>query len=76
MVSGATLYLPSGRKLFQAHRDALPVIAFGIAGIIVWILLSKSNVDEAVVALLPVWLQPDQRLAFNPFATIPNPLFQ
>jgi len=76
MVSGATLYLLSGRNLFQAHGDVLPGIAFGIAGIIVWILLSKSNVDEAVISLLPVWMQPDQRLGFNPFETIPNSSFQ
>ena len=76
MVSGATLYLLSGRNLFQAHRNVLPGIAFGIAGIIVWILLSKSNLDEAVISVLPVWLQPDQRLGFNPFETISGPFFQ
>ena len=75
MVGGATLYLLSGRKLFQIHGDVLPGIAFGIAGIILWILLSHSNLDEAVISLLPVWLQPGQRLAFNPFEAIPNPFF-
>lgn len=76
MVSGATIYLLSGRKLFRVHRNIFPGIAFGIAGILVWILLSESNVDETVISVLPVWLQPEQRLGFNPFEDISSPFFQ
>lgn len=73
MVSGAAIYLLSGRNVIQAHGKMLPGIAFGTVGIFIWILLSASNADEAVRSFLPVWLQPDQRLGFNPFEAISSP---
>ncbi|MCK5515437.1 MAG: CPBP family intramembrane metalloprotease, partial [Desulfobulbaceae bacterium] len=76
MVSGATIYLLSGRSLLQPHKNILIGVAFGIGGIIVWILLSQSNLEEAVISFLPAWLQPNQRLGFNPFETISNPFFR
>ena len=75
MVSGATIYLLSGRHLLLPHKNILPGVVFGIAGIIAWILLSRSNLDEAVISILPAWLQPDQRLGFNPYEIISNPFF-
>lgn len=76
MVGGATIYLLRGRSLFTVHKNILPGVAVGIAGIIVWILLSQSNLDEAVISVLPVWLQTDPRLGFNPFETISSPLLK
>ncbi len=74
MVSGAAIYLLSGRYLLQPHKNIVPGIIFGLVGIVLWILLSKSHLDEIVISVLPVWLQPDQRLAFNPFEDIASPL--
>jgi len=76
VVSGATIYLLIGKHLLQIHKNVLPGVAVGIVGIIVWILLSQSNLDEVVVSVLPVWLQPGQRLGFNPFQTISEPFFR
>lgn len=75
MVSGAAMYLLSGRYILQAHKNIIPGIAFGLLGLVLWIILSKSQLDEAVISVLPVWLQPDQRLSFNPFEEIASPLF-
>jgi len=75
MVGGATIYLLSGRYLLQPHKKIVPGIVFGLLGIVLWIVLSKSQLDEAVISMLPVWLQPDQRLGFNPFTDIGSPFF-
>jgi len=75
MVSGATIYLLSGRSLFRPHKNIFPGILVGILGIISWILLSASHLDESVISLLPVWLQPESRLGFNPFEEIASPIF-
>jgi len=76
MVSGATIYLLSGRHLFRPHINVVPGIIVGLVGIFIWILLSNSHLDEAVISLLPVWLQPDPRLGFNPFVEIDGPFFR
>lgn len=76
MVSGATIYLLSGRHLFRPHRNVAPGIIVGLVGIFIWILLSNSHLDEAVISLLPAWLQPDPRLGFNPFVEIDGSFFR
>jgi len=76
MAGGATIYLLSERYLFQPHKNILPGILFGITGIIAWILLSQLNLDEAVISVLPEWLQPGPRREFNPFETISSPFFE
>lgn len=76
VVGGAAVYLLSGRNLLQPHRNILSGIAFGIAGIVAWILLSRSNLDEAVISVLPAWLQPGPRLEFNPFEALSSPFFK
>ena len=76
MVSGATVYLLSGRSLFRPHKNVIPGIIVGFSGIIVWILLSNSHFDEVVISFLPAWLQPDPRLGFNPFEEIGDPFFR
>ena len=75
MVAGATMYLLSGRYLLQFHKKIAPGIVFGLVGVVLWILLSELHLNEAVFSVLPVWLQPDQRLSFNPFEEIASPLF-
>jgi len=75
MVGGATVYLLKGRYLLQPHKNIGPGIFVGVLGIIVWILLSQSSLDETVISTLPAWLQPDPRLGFNPFEEISSPFF-
>lgn len=74
MVSGAAMYLLSGRYIVQPHKKVLPGIFVGLLGIALWILLTNSHLDETVISFLPAWLQPEHRLGFNPFEDISNPL--
>ncbi len=74
MVSGATIYLLSGRYIYRAHKDLMPGILFGIVGIVLWIVLSRTHFTETIVSSLPVWLRPEPRQGFNPFESISSPL--
>ena len=75
MVSGATIYLLSGRSLIRPHGNILPGVLIGTFGIVIWILLSTSPLDEAVFSLLPAWLRPEPRMGFDPFNEIASPFF-
>ena len=74
IVSGVAIYLLRGHEIFHAHKNVGSGVLVGVVGIIIWILLSRSNIDEIVITLLPAWLQPEPRLGFNPFTEISNPI--
>ncbi len=73
ITSGITLYLLSCWKIVKPHRQILPGLAAGIIGIILWISLSSLGADETMAAVLPEWLRPAPRAAFNPFEAITDP---
>ncbi len=73
IVTGVAVYLLRGRDLLRGHKKIGPGVMVGVVGIVIWILLSRSNLDEMVISALPAWLQPEPRLGFNPFTEISNP---
>ncbi|MBI5417596.1 CAAX prenyl protease-related protein [Candidatus Poribacteria bacterium] len=76
LVSAVTIYSLYKKKIFQVHSNIIPGILFGIAGIILWILLGKLNLESKLFAYLPDWIKPSPRPSFNPFQSISEPFWQ
>lgn len=62
-----------GRGLVKPHWDIIPGVICGIAGLFLWIYLCSLDIDGDLVEMLPQWIRPGPRAAFNPFESIENP---
>lgn len=71
-----TVGLVRGRGLLRPHRQFLAGIAFGLAGIALWIFLADLDLERHLFSFLPEGLRPQPRAAFNPFREIANPAAQ
>jgi len=76
LVGAATIYLLRGKGIVKMHRHIFPGIIFGIVGIVAWVLISRLQLEQAIIQFLPEWLQPGARASFNPFQSIENPIAQ
>jgi len=74
VVGSVTVGLLHGRRLLCPHREVLPGVAVGLAGIAVWIVLSHLDLESSLRASLPGWLRPEERAGFNPFERIGDPV--
>jgi CAAX prenyl protease-like protein len=54
-------------KLIQLHCRVGPGVATGVIGIALWIGISKLHLEQSVADFLPTWLQPGERVGFNPW---------
>ncbi len=75
LVATVTVGLLRGRRLLEPHWNVLPGVSVGLIGIALWIGLCRLNLEQAVTAHLPSWLQA-KRTAFNPFERISRPTAQ
>jgi len=71
-----TFFLLRKKNIIHIHSDIFAGILFGVVGIIVWILICKLQLEQLLMGFLPGWLQPEDRVAFNPFTTLSGPLQQ
>jgi uncharacterized protein len=55
------------KALINFHSRVGAGIATGVVGIALWISLSHIRLDVLVGNFLPTWLQPGQRVGFNPW---------
>jgi len=62
-----------GRHLIQPNARVLPGMLVGVVGVVLWIWLSGLGLEEKLLSLLPAWLQPPGRVAFNPLVSFPDP---
>lgn len=53
--------------LIRPHARVLKGVLFGVVGIVLWITLSHLRVEQYVSQWLPSWLQPSERVSYNPF---------
>jgi CAAX prenyl protease-like protein len=53
--------------IVRPHWKVLPGVAFGILGIAMWIFLCSLSIEQRLGEFLPSWLQPDERVGYNPF---------
>jgi CAAX prenyl protease-like protein len=73
IVGVATFWLLYGRGLLRPHLRVAAGIIVGLVGIALWIVICQLAWDEHISALLPSWLRPGPRVAFNPFSAIADP---
>lgn len=62
------------RGLFAVHWDIAAGVAVGVAGIVVWIVLFHLRLEQYLSEVLPSWLCPQPRPAYNPAEAIAHPL--
>lgn len=72
----ATFFFIRKKNIIHIHSDIFAGILFGVIGIIAWILICKLQLEQLLMGFLPGWLQPEDRVAFNPFITLSGPLQQ
>ena len=73
VVGAVTVYILGVRRLIRPHRDVIAGVGVGLVGIALWIGLSRLGVEQHISEILPSWLRPEARAAFNPFQALPNP---
>ena len=71
-----TFYLLRKKNVIHLHLDIFAGILFGVIGIIAWIIVCKLQLEQSIIGILPGVLQPSERVAFNPFIAINDPLQQ
>ncbi len=62
------------KKFVKPHLKVFWGIVAGVAGIVLWILLCRLNLEAFIFRLLPDSLSPAQRPGFNPFESLGNGL--
>jgi CAAX prenyl protease-like protein len=70
VVGLVTGYFLWSRPLLRPHRRVGLAVAVGLVGIALWIGLCQLD----FAALLPTWLRPGNRRAYNPFEALDNPV--
>ncbi len=63
-------WLLRGVSAFQPDYRILPGLVFGLVGILLWIGISHLQLERQAAAYLPSFLQPEERVGFNPFEEI------
>ncbi|MBV5305359.1 MAG: CAAX prenyl protease-related protein [Desulfobulbaceae bacterium] len=76
MVGAATFYMVYGKGIIKIHSNIVSGIIAGIIGIVAWIFICQLQLEQAFIRFLPEWLQPEGRVAFNPFQSIAHPVGQ
>ncbi len=76
LVGVATIFLLCGRGIVKMHRNIAPGLVVGFVGIVLWILICRLHLEQSIIQLLPAWLQPGERVSFNPFLSINSTLGQ
>ena len=76
ITSSVMVLLLRGKDIIRPHMQVMPGVAAGTVGIILWIALSSIGLHQVLIDLLPRWLQPSARPAFNPFEKIDIPAMQ
>ncbi|MFT5699346.1 MAG: CAAX prenyl protease-like protein [Desulforhopalus sp.] len=71
-----TFYLLRKKNIIPIHTNIWAGVLFGVIGIIAWILICGLQLEQSLAEFLPGWLQPEDRVAFNPFVAINDPLQQ
>lgn len=59
-----------GKKILQPHWRVAPAVVFGLLGIGLWIALCHLGLERRVLAALPAFLNPGERVGYNPFAEL------
>ena len=62
-----TARLLRGRGIVAPHRHVMDAVVVGLVGIGLWIGLSNLHLESHLTTVLPEWLRPGARVAFNPF---------
>ena len=73
VVAVATWRLLRGRQILQPHSRLIAPVVLGVIGIVLWIVLSSLQIDQAISTNWPSWMQPQPRAAFNPFVELASP---
>ncbi|HEV3255997.1 MAG TPA: CAAX prenyl protease-related protein [Gemmataceae bacterium] len=73
LVGMITIGLLWGRRLLRPHPKVIPGVIVGLAGIALWIVLSRLALEQQLASGWPAWLRPKPRPAFNPFDGIADP---
>jgi CAAX prenyl protease-like protein len=73
VTSAVTLVLVRGRRLWRPHFHIVPGVAFGVVGIVLWIVLCQLQLESRLAAWLPEMLRPQARAAFDPWTSIAEP---
>ncbi len=74
ITSAFTVYLLVISKAVRPHLRIAPGVLFGLVGIALWIYLCGLDLESHVAGMLPEWLKPEARAAFNPFEQISDPV--
>lgn len=72
----ATFVLLNGKRIIRFHSNIGAGLLFGVVGIIAWILICSLELEQSIITFLPEWLQPEDRVAFNPFVAMEDPVQQ
>ncbi len=67
VVAAVLLHFLWGSQMVRPHWRVLRGVAFGLVGIGLWIFLSSLQVEQRLAEFLPSWLQPEERVGYNPF---------
>ncbi len=73
LVGAATAMLLRGRRIIVPHWHVGAAVAVGIVGIVLWIGLSELRLEDRIATLLPGWLRPHPRVAYDPFQQLRQP---
>ena len=74
LVAGVAYCLLRGTHAIRPHMQIGHGIWIGLLGIGLWIGLSHLHLEQRLATLLPAWLSPDARVAYNPFEQLATPL--
>ena len=69
-----TWLLLRGRRIVVPHWRVAEAVVVGLVGIALWIGLSELRLEERIATYLPGWLRPGERIGFNPFEELTQPL--
>jgi CAAX prenyl protease-like protein len=67
LVAFLTWALVRRRRLFQPHWRVAPGVIVGLVGIGLWIVLCQLHLEKSLASFLPTFLQPSDRVSYNPF---------
>lgn len=58
----------------RPHRRVFDAVVVGLIGIVIWIGLCNLGLESRIASYLPEWLQPADRVGFDPHAELSGPL--
>lgn len=61
--------------VLKPHWNLIPAIIVGLVGIVLWIALSSLHLEKYLLVMLPGWLRPESRVAFNPIEQLDSVAF-